>query len=445
MLLASTGQRITGDDMNPAIENLKNLPGPDTIDRKTISNGSIILTFSNFNNQSINLVGLLENGGVVDPEDKLGLAHFTASMLSRGTEKRSFAEYHDALESRGANLVFSCGSQQTWFRGKALAEDTSLLFELAAESLRFPAFPPDYIERLRNQLLAGLAIRDQDTSEVASLLFDQTLFPGHPFSHPVDGYIETIQPITRDDLITFHQDYYTPEGLILVAAGAVDSTQIGELAEKHFGDWNNPAAIKIAVQPVPSAPSKNIRKHRYVEEKSQSDLFMGSYGPSRPSEDYLPVFLGNNILGQFGLMGRIGESVRSKSGLAYHASSSINGWADAGTWEFVAGLNPENLDKAIELIRDEIRRFINSPVSAEELNDSKSNLIGRLPLSLESNAGIANAILTIERFNLGMDYYQRYPDLMQSITAQKILDSSRKFLHPDKMVIASAGQGKNTG
>ena len=112
----------------------------------------------------------------------------------------------------------------------------------------------------------------------------------------------------------------------------------------------------------------------------------------------MPAYLGNNILGQFGLMGRIGESVRSKAGLAYSASSGINAWADGGSWEFSAGLNPENLDKAVRLIRDEIERYISAPVTSEELDDSQSNLIGRLPLSLETNAGIANAILTIERF-----------------------------------------------
>jgi zinc protease len=157
----------------------------------------------------------------------------------------------------------------------------------------------------------------------------------------------------------------------------------------------------------------------------------------------LPSYLGNNILGQFGLMGRIGESVRTKSGLAYHASSSVNAWADAGSWEFTAGLNPENLDKAIGLIQDEIKRFISEPVTAEELDDSQSNMIGRLPLSLESNAGIASAILTIERFNLGLDYYQHYAEKIRSISPQLILETAQKYLEPQKLVIASAGSGED--
>lgn len=422
---------------------IKNIPGPDSIDRKTLPNGITLLTFENFNTYSVDLFGLLDIGSATDPNEKLGLTHFTASMLTRGTHSTPFAKYHDLLESRGANLSFSCGTRHTWFRGKGLAEDLELLARLSAESLREPSFPAEYVERLRSQLLTGLAIRDQDTSEMASLLFDHALFPGHPYGNPVDGFTHTIQAITRADLLKHHMETMRPEGMVLVVAGAVRSGEVSRLAEKHFGDWQNKEAMDFTFPPVPPAPQGAVRRHRYVEEKSQTDLEIGARGPARNSEEYLPAYVGNNILGQFGLMGRIGESVRSKSGLAYHASSSLNGWQDAGAWEFSAGLSPQNLDKVIDLIRAEIGRFIKRPVSAEELADSKSHLIGRMPLSLESNSGIANAILTIERFDLGMDYYQRYPTLIQAITAEQILEAARKYLHPDHLVIASAGEGED--
>ena len=429
--------------MHPAIENLKNLPGPDSISRSVLSNGITLLTFSNFNTYSVDLVGLLEVGAAADPREKLGLAHFTAAMLTRGTKKKSFAEFHELLESRGANLSFSCGSRHTWFHGKALAEDLEMLVSLSAESLRQPAFQSEYVRRLRNQLLAGLAIRDQDTSDIASLLFDQSLFPGHPFGDPVDGFVETVKPIERDDLVNFHNSYYQPSKMILVAAGAIDGGQAKILAERYFGDWEHKGSDAFSIPQVPDPPKSLVRKHRFIEEKSQTDLQIGTIGPSRISDDYLPIYLGNNILGQFGLMGRIGESVRSKSGLAYHASSSISGWQETGTWEFSAGLNPENLEKVIDLIRQEIKKFVQEPVSDEELADSKSHLIGRMPLSLESNSGIANGILTIERFNLGLDYYQRYPAMIDAITPTQILDASQKYLDPDRLVIASAGLGED--
>lgn len=421
--------------------NWKNLPGPETITRITLPNDLTVLSFSNFNVSSVYVVGLLNCGSRLDPTDKLGLAHFTASMLSRGTSHRDFNRYHQELENRGASLGFSCSSNHTFFRGKALAEDLEILFDLSADSLQYPAFSPEYFERMRSQLIASLAIRDQDTSEIASLLLDKNLYPDHPYGQPNDGFIPTIQQIKLEDLVEFHKNYYSPAGMIIAVTGAVEPAQITRLAEKYFSTWRNADTKDMSFPAFPDAPKKTIRRHRFIEEKSQVDLIMGTIGPKRVSEDYLPIYLGNNILGQFGLMGRIGESVRTRSGLAYFASSSVTAWAESGTWEFTAGTNAQNLDKTIDLIRAEIKNFVTSSVTEEELDDSKSNLIGRLPLTMESNAGLANAILSMERFQLGLDYYQRYADMLKSIKADTILTASRKYLDPERLVIASAGPG----
>ena len=128
---------------------------------------------------------------------------------------------------------------------------------------------------------------------------------------------------------------------------------------------------------------EGVRKHIAIPGKVQTDLLMGTLGPKRGSPDYMAASLGNNILGQFGMMGRIGDVVREQEGLAYHASTSLNGWITAGTWEVSAGVNPANLARAIDLILGEVRRFISEPVTPEELRDSQANYTGRLPLSLE--------------------------------------------------------------
>jgi len=421
---------------------MKNIPGPDTISTLTLENGATVLSFSNLNSRSIYMIGILNGGGVLDPSAKTGLAHFTANLLSRGTKNLSFSDFHSQLESAGANLVFSCGSQHAWFRGKALAEDVELLFRLSSDSLQNPSFNQEYIGRLRNQLIAGLTIRDQDTSEMASLLLDRHLFPDHPYGQPIDGYIETIQSITRSDIVQFHNQAYSPADMIIVIAGAVDGQEIRDLSEEYFSTWKVDTAAQSKSQLIPPPPANITRKHKFIEGKSQVDLLMGCFGPFRTSPDYMPVFIGNNILGQFGLMGRIGKVVRSESGLAYYVSSSVSAWSDVGTWNFSAGLNPENVGKAIDLIREEIKQFVKSPVTDQELDNSKSLLIGRMPISLESNAGLANAILSMQRFELGFDYYQKYTGLINSITAKQILTASQRYLHPDHLVITSAGPGE---
>jgi len=423
-------------------QKIKNIPGPDTISTFTLENGATILSFSNFNSRSIYMIGILNGGGVLDPSKKTGLAHFTASLLSRGTKNLSFSDFHSQLESAGANLVFSCGSQHAWFKGKALAEDAELLFRLSSDSLRNPSFNREYIGRLRNQLLASLTIRDQDTSEMASLLLDRYLFPDHPYGQPIDGYIEIIQSITRSDIIQFHDQVYSPADMIIVVAGAVDGKEIRNLSEKYFSTWKKNTAVQLENKLVPPPPANIIRKHKFIKGKSQVDLLMGCFSPARTSPDYMPVFIGNNILGQFGLMGRIGKIVRSKSGLAYYVSSSVGAWSDVGTWEFSAGVNPKNVKKTINLIRKEIDRFVKSHVTDQELDNSKSHLIGRMPMSLESNGGLANAILTMQRFKLGLDYYQKYTGRIKSITAKQILTASKRYLHPDRLIITSAGPGE---
>jgi zinc protease len=139
------------------------------------------------------------------------------------------------------------------------------------------------------------------------------------------------------------------------------------------------------------------------------------------------------------MAGRIGEVVREKSGLAYYASSALSAGVGPGAWDVSAGVNPANLQKARELICEEIARFVEKGVTTEELTDSQSNFIGRLPLSLESNAGVVNALLTIERFDLGLDYYRRYPDLVRAVTPEDVRVTASKYLHPEKLAIAIAG------
>ncbi len=138
-------------------------------------------------------------------------------------------------------------------------------------------------------------------------------------------------------------------------------------------------------------------------------------------------------------MGRIGDAVRGEAGLAYYAYSSLGGGPGPGPWKVTAGVDPANVKQAIDLIRKEIRRFTTQPVSASELSDSQANFIGSLPLRLESNEGVAGALVHMERYGLGLDYYQRYPDLVAAITREDILAEARRHLHPDRLAIGIAG------
>ena len=153
----------------------------------------------------------------------------------------------------------------------------------------------------------------------------------------------------------------------------------------------------------------------------------------------MPASLGNSILGQFGMMGRIGDVVREKSGLAYYAYSTLHSGFGPGAWVVSAGVNPANIQKAIDLIKEEISRIVSNGVSKEELADSQNNFIGRLPLSLESNAGVCGALLNIERYSLGLDYYQLYRTNVQKVTIEDVHRIVKKYLDPEVLAIAIAG------
>ena len=425
-----------GSDPNPGPGSL---PGADDITRLRLSNGITVLARANFNSPSVVINGSLTTGSLFDLDEQLGLADFTAEALMRGTAHRSFQEIYDAPETAGATLGFSAGTHITSFGGRSLAEDLGLLLALLAEALRQPVFPDDQVERLRAHLLTRLAIRAQDTGEMASLAFDQLVYAGHPYSRPDDGYPETIQAIARGDLVEFHNRCYGPRGMIIAIVGAVEPQQAVEKVARVLGDWENPGQPDPPPLPPVVGPVGPPARKVEIPGKHQADLVVGAVGPERLSPDFLAAALGNNILGQFGMMGRIGEVVREKSGLAYYAYSTVSGGLGPGPWYVTAGVDPANVDQAIELIRVEVARFASEAVSEQELADSQSNFVGRLPLSLESNSGVASALFNLERYDLGLDYYRQYPDLVRAITRDEILEAARRYLSVERLGVAIAG------
>src|SRR5512134_1604162 len=213
------------------------LPGPDDVYSEVLPNGITVLTRSNFNSPSVVVTGFFEAGALFDPDEKLGLAEFTVLSLMRGTKNRTFDEIYNALESVGAGLGFNTGVHKSGFNGRSLVEDLPLLLDLLAEALTMPAFPKAETEKLRAQLLTGLAIRAEDTADMASMTFDQILFKGHPYSRPEDGYPETIRKIKRSDLVKFHREHYGPRGMVIAIVGAVKPEDAAKQVKSALGGW----------------------------------------------------------------------------------------------------------------------------------------------------------------------------------------------------------------
>lgn len=415
------------------------LPGNDDIKRVMLENGITILCRENFNSPSVVVRGYGSGGSLFDPPEKLGISDFTAASLMRGNKKRNFQAIYDALESVGASFWFNGHVHTTGFGGRALAEDLPLLLEMLSDSLRVPTFPQEYIERLRAQYMTGFDLRTQSTRAMAEQTFDNILYAGHPYSLSGEGKPETIAALTRDDLVDFHREKYGPQEMVIAIVGAVSAEAAAEQIAQALGDWQNPN--QDATPPVPDmAPIvARTQRHHTVSGKTQADLMLGFLGPKRKDDDYFAASLGNSILGQFGMGGRIGDSVREKAGLAYYARSAISAGRGPGAWYAYAGVNPANLEQAIDLTLKEFENFVQYGPTAEELADVKANYIGRLPLSLESNQGVAGSLLNIERYDLGLDYLRQYTNLVNAVTREEILAVAQKYIELERVAIATAG------
>jgi zinc protease len=417
---------------------MQSFPGPDDITRVILPNGITVLARSNFNSPAVVIAGYLTAGGLFDTDEKLGLANFTATGLNRGTSSHSFQQIFNSLESVGASLSFGAGQHSMGFSGQSLSEDLPTLLELLTDLLLNPIFPVSEVERLRTMIQTDLAERAQDTAEMASITFDQIVFAGHPYARPEDGWPETIQAIRNDDIVEFHRNRYGPSGMVICIVGGINPAEAVDQVTNSLGSWQNPDQTPLPALPALQSLHENITRTVNIPGKSQANLVIGASGPARKDPDYIADSLGNSVLGQFGMGGRIADVIREKSGLAYYASSSLTSGLGPGSWSIHAGVNPGNIEKTRDLILKEIERFVAEEVTPEELADSQSNFIGRLPLSLESNIGVAHALLNIERFDLGLDYYHRYPDMVRAVTTAQILSSARKFLDPRRLAIAIA-------
>jgi zinc protease len=416
---------------------INSFPGPHNITRTVLANGLTVLVHENHTTPVAVLSGCLPVGPIFDPVAKLGLSSFVSTLLTRGSEHYPFAIFNETIESIGASLSVSSDTNGTTFSTNSLSEDFSHLVEILADVLRRPTFPAEHVERVRQQKLVAIQERDQDTQQTANLRFYETIYPDHPYGRSSTGYKETVSAITREDLLNFYSEYYSPNGGVIVVVGDVTTNQVLDLLQQHLGDWQGPRLS----QSVP--PTHTVRQVRRVivpmPGKVQSDIVIGCPSTPRDHPDYYPLRVANTILGVFGMMGRLGERVREEQGLAYYCYSSHDSERHSGVWLAEAGVNPANVHQAIESILGEFDRLGSEPVTAEELADSQAYMTGVLPLTLETNAGVAVRLLDMEWFGLGLDFLQRYRSQIESVTAADVQRVAHQYLRPDDYTLVVAG------
>ena len=433
-----------GDRLLPLPAPLKAPPASRQVSRFTLPNGIRVVVQDNPANPTFALRASLPAGSVLEPEAKLGVAAFTADMLTRGTERQSMLQFATALEDVGASLGAGADGLNTSVSGGAQAKDFDLLMDLFADMLRRPAFPPADLERLRGEHLAGLARAKESPDRLAERAFQRAIYPPrHRLRpHTLEEEEAAAAAITREDLVDFHRRQYGPDKLIVVVTGDVRPDRVRAALEARLGDWApNPAAEPLPISrldlPLQTAPEKILIR---VPEKAQTAIRWGHAGGLKRSDpDFYATQVLALILGGGGLTSRLSTAIRDELGLAY----SVGGFYDAnlypGVFQVAMGTNPANATKATAVLEQEVRRIREQGITKRELDEALAYLTGRFPLRLETNAGLADILWAMEFFQLGDDYIDRYADYYRAVTAAQVNEAAKAHLHPDQATLAVAG------
>ena len=229
---------------------------------------------------------------------------------------------------------------------------------------------------------------------------------------------------------------------IAIVGGIGSFSSAVEIISRAFGTWREQSQPRSK----PDLSSTNIlvlREEIAIPGKTQADIAAGVTTIARGDEGFYALDVANLILGRLGLMGRLGAEVRDRQGLAYYAFSQIEPRKDGSLWVVRAGVDPANVDNAIAAVNAELERIRSERVSEQELRNARNYLIGVLPLALETHDGVAATLLAIEEFGLGLDYLDRYPDIIGGVTREQVLEAARQHLDPQRLAIGIAAPAKS--
>jgi zinc protease len=410
--------------------------------RSELETGATLLLLENSATPTISLRGSFRAGSYFEPRDKPALAQITANMLERGTRRRTKFQLAGDLERCGAQLAFSADPFAVNIAARALSKDFPLVIEAISEVLREPAFPADELEKLKQQIVAGIQEQQSNTGYRARERFTQLIFDeSNPyFMHPGEQLMQSVRSITIEDVRGFYEKYYGGRSLVLSIAGDVKAGEVQRQFGEAFSQFSGPESVDINVtDPEPQGSTR--REIVLVKEKANVDILLGSAASlRRDSTDYYAAVLANSALGESTLSSRLGLQVRDQEGLTYGINSRFRAPSlAAGPWYVGVSVNPQNIEKAISSALAVLRDYVQNGIREDELADEKSSAIGSFKVGLATNAGLAQAMWNAEFYHLGMDYIDRYPQIIQAVTVEEINAAIRKYFRPDQLTVVIAG------
>jgi zinc protease len=382
---------------------------------------------------------LIRTGAEVDPPDRAGTADMTASLLTKGTDKMSAPQIANAIESLGG-MIFSGGSWDSSSAGVVIMSDKAEpAFEIFSDVMLHPTFKEEELERLRKQALDSFRVEMQEPGSVASYARVQVVFPEGEYAHPRSGTGESLQAITRDDVVKMYRSFYRPENAVLVLVGDISLEAGKAIAQKYFGSWKGSGSLPRRES---LADNKDWKPRQIVidmPEAGQAAVLLAKPALKRDSPEYYAGLVANAALGS-GFASRLNREVRVKRGLSYGAGSALDPRRDAGQFIASAQTKNESAAEVAQLIRSELTRLAADPVKGDELKSRQAMLTGSYGRSMETNFGVAGQLASLVTYGLPLETLDKYTPSINKVTSSDTAAFARKyFSQPPGLVIVGKG------
>lgn len=381
-----------------------------------------------------------------DPAGKAGLASLTSGMLARGLRQAALpdgsvepamteADISNAVADIAAQRGGGAGSDRAGQSIRTLSsrDERERALLVLARLLAHPSFPDELFRRDKARTVSAIRESLTKPEAIGQKAFWRLAYGSHPYA--AEATVESVESITREDLVQFHQRHY-------VANHAVISI---------IGDLGRAEADAIALeltkrlpqgQPLPDLPAvapSAAAEQRIPHPASQSHITVGMPALSRGDPDFFALTVGNYILGGGGFVSRLTREVREKRGLAYSAYSYFSPMAQEGP--FMAGLQTrkDQSDEALKVVREAIESYLRDGPTEAELKAAKDNLIGGFALRIDNNRKILDNLATIGFHGLPLDYLDTWTDKVARVSAADIRAAFRRKLAMDRMVTVIVG------
>ena len=412
------------------------------VQRSVLPNGLILLVSEEPSLPFVTLQLLIDSGSRTDPSGEEGLAQLTARGLLLGTTKRPVTAIHEELDFMGASLNASSGRDYATLSLRVLKKDLDKGLDLFMDVLTQPTFPEEEIRREVEKTLAAIQSAEEEPEEVAEKEFQKSLFLASPYGHPVEGTKESLPRLTRDAIVRFYRAYYHPNNSILTLVGDMTAQEVKTKLLPRLALWPKVEAPKVPSHITFAKEKKAVKIDRGI---SQANIILGHSGVSRENPDYYALTVMNYILGGGGFASRLMEEIRNKRGLAYSVASFFDPGKYPGSFQIVLQTKNSSARESITLALQQMERIQKEQVSEKELEGAKKYLIGSFPLRLDTQGKLANFLTQMEYYRLGLDYPEKYPSLIRSVTREEVNRVARKYLQPENYILVVVANLKEAG